>query len=106
MAAMLDTAADILERDGWVQGDYHRFEGHCAMGALFRAELTQEVSAAAAAAYLANRLKKKGQGIDCPCGAHDSDDIVINWNDLPGRTRQQVLDFLRESAKEALRGSD
>lgn len=104
LADILDDAADLLERKGWIQGRYSNENGHCAVGAITRVcglydavSLTVpdmvEVRSQIEAAYqvervLRNILAERGGPLH-----------VQTWNDKKGRTKQEVLDLLREGAK-------
>jgi hypothetical protein len=83
---ILREAADLIERDGWVQGVYHSEDGrHCAAGALSRA--------------LAD--------VDDPV-AYETYSLLLDeigwvgvpmWNDTVATSGQQVVDTLRRAAE-------
>jgi hypothetical protein len=87
VADVLDDAADLLEREGWIQGDLWRrdsYGGRCALGAICDAALdNRNVRVAAARAVLGG-----------------SSTYLVDWNDTPGRTKQEVLDAFRAAAKQ------
>jgi hypothetical protein len=93
VADVLDDAADLLEREGWIQhASYSLDGGACSVGAVAavvsRKHLPVVMEDAATNAvqdYLDYR--------------YDDADIVA-WNDAPGRTKQQVLDAFRAAAKQ------
>jgi hypothetical protein len=111
---VLTEAINILEHDGWGQGEYHLPDGcHCALGAIGLAsghhanvrilEDGDEVyvrfdesshgdhgDEAFEAFNAANRALKEL----LPDGYSDH---VPFWNDAPGRTKEQVLEKLREA---------
>ena len=82
-------AADILERDGWCKDSLHDGQGrHCVAGAILiavsgspgRAELRDE----------ARHLLRQHLPFWAP--------TIETWNDMPWRTRDQVLAKLRAAA--------
>jgi pyrimidine operon attenuation protein/uracil phosphoribosyltransferase len=94
MADLLDEAAAILEHDGWCQADLHNDLGqHCAAGAItlaaFRADLDHR--------GVYEQLTHDGiRALEVSLGGRVP---VVDWNDTPGRTVQEVLDALRAAAK-------
>ncbi len=83
IADVLDDAADLLEREGWIQGAGHGPVGRCAMVAIGRAALADVHSYEVARDVFAEAV---GAGI-------------TDWNDAPERNKQQVLDAFRAAAK-------
>jgi hypothetical protein len=85
VADVLDDAADLLEREGWVQGHLQNQDGYCMEGALARVCPQTHTYGLFwdAMAVLSLHLYS----------------VVDQWNDAPGRTKQQVLDELRFIAK-------
>lgn len=89
VSEVLETAADIIEKEGWIQNGFgHSRLGYCAVGAIARAEgfdfptfAFEEPSEKALRSYL---------GVEW----------VPSWNDDPARTKQEVLDALRGAAKQ------
>lgn len=72
-------AADILQKRGWTQGESVNDQGECCViGALMLANSNW-------ATY--QPLKRI---VNCQC--------IVEWNDAKGRTRQQVIDALRDAA--------
>ena len=75
IADIAHKAADYIEKHGWTQGEYEREDGAvCLAGAISRVALGARV--------------------------HDLDDLVpdscvIQWQDRPGRTKDEVLALLR-----------
>lgn len=112
IADVLDDAADVIEKHGWNQGHLISDDGTsvCAMGALDY--VTDGISlrdgkficipsinmsssydallANAAVNALCIQLKRE---------CEDGIDGIATWNDTPGRTKQEVLDMLRKTAK-------
>lgn len=104
IADFIDEAADILEKDGWIKGSAHGhgqgtptedLQGHCALGSLDHVYVKRGWMACSngvwKSAYhrLLDRLRREAP-------SHD----LIHWNDDPARTKQEVLDFFRATAKE------
>jgi hypothetical protein len=76
-------AAELLEREGWVQGCEHNSHGYCMMGAL-------------------NDFQRKPMSIDVAKAKialhkHLRQAIVL-WNDADGRMKEEVLAVLRTVA--------
>lgn len=81
---LLDTAT-LLEEKGWIQGNFRSDEGYCLMGGL------SEI-------YYQNKFN--GLVYD---GAYDvlrtkTDMRPTGWNDVPNRTKGEVLTLLRDAA--------
>jgi hypothetical protein len=81
-------AADILERDGWCKYSLHDGQGrHCVAGAILLA-----VAGSPGGDALRNEARQL-------LGQHLSFwPTIESWNDLPWRTRNQVLAKLRAAA--------
>lgn len=78
---VLRDAADLIERDGWHQGDWWEGEELCIDKAITHADsLMVEVCVEAVKAHL------------------DPTDTLYAWNDAPGRTEAEVLAALRGAA--------
>lgn len=102
VAADLRAAADVLERDGWTQGDYGRPSGcKCLYGGIHFAvtdgesvsdvELSREEEKRAdAAASRVMEVVDAGGWLD-----------LLDWNDEPGRTAAEVVAALRAAADRA-----
>ena len=87
VAAVLNRAADILERDGWIQGAmYNRNGCRCALGALNSA--STELDCGSEPVWDACFLLSADLGYDLP-----------SWNDEDGRTVDEVTTLLRNTAK-------
>lgn len=84
--AILSRAADLLEREGWCQGQSKNFEGrYCVLGAVDK--VARPVERHAAVQELRRRLDAA---------------YVHEWNDTRGRTLTEALAVLRqgESSRE------
>jgi hypothetical protein len=90
VADLLDDAADLLERGGWIQGALEDRGAHCALGALVFADPFNQYRLRARAAL----AEQVGLNPD------RAGNWLANWNDAPLRTRQQVLDTFRAAAKQ------
>lgn len=85
--ATFAAAADALEEYGWIQGqDGNPVIGFCAGGAVSRVLGYDFDKAVEACGLLGEELRARG---------HTS---LVIWNDTPGRTREEVVAFLREQA--------
>jgi hypothetical protein len=111
IADILETAADVIERDGHAKRTMENEIGQkCATGAI-NVAITGE-------AHYFNWLLG-GQACKIVCEALElavnradslpSDGVVntvVDWNNKPSTTAQEVIDGLRKSAKLALRKAD
>jgi hypothetical protein len=88
VADVLDDAADLLEREGWIQGALEDRGAHCALGALVDVDLENQYR------YLARAALAKQVGLN----PDRAGNWLANWNDDPLRTRQEVLDAFRAAA--------
>lgn len=81
---ILNDAADILERDGWCQGEFHSAEGaHCALGAISEAYMSFDYRRelyGATKSLLAERIGTPW---------------IATWNDHGDRTKEQVVKAMR-----------
>ena len=102
VAADLRAAADVLARDGWKQETYGSPAGcKCLYGALHYIasdgeyvtdiELSNEQERRAD--WLASQVMPIISALDC--------NELIDWNDAPGRTADEVIDALRAAAAAA-----
>ena len=86
-ARVLLAAADLIERDGWVQGITRCHAGRCMIGA---------VSDAAPARFdLWPAIERINETLGRPFADPAT---VAYWNDAPGRTRDEVVALLRQAA--------
>jgi hypothetical protein len=90
VADVLDDAADLLERGGWIRGALEDRGAHCALGALVVVDLENQHR------YLARAALAKQVGLN----PDRAGNWLANWNDDPLRTRQEVLDAFRAAAKQ------
>ncbi|QNJ59417.1 hypothetical protein PP997_gp57 [Gordonia phage BigChungus] len=125
---IFDQAADVLEKDGWCQGDLHRPVGgwgqksegeerftHCTIGALdvvvagsqamsMYGNITAFPEVRDARDRVAEHLTKYlEEHFLPPVAKHHNNDLlsaVPVWNDAKGRTAQEVIDFLRWCGKQ------
>lgn len=95
---LCERAADRLERYGWVQKDLGRpNEAACLVGSIWfeaQSQLTDEGISEYSAAL---RAVRDVLGMD-PSTAGSPD--LLDWNDLPGRTQDEVVECLRLASKE------
>jgi hypothetical protein len=79
-------AANILEERGWIQGGFgNASRGYCMMGAIGETRADENWQLMAMIAL----NQKFGQPME-------------QWNDTPGRTKEEVIAMLRETALEGL----
>jgi hypothetical protein len=83
---ILNGAADLIESKGWRQG----LACNSPLGLLCVGEALDEV--AGDGAYIDRRITSAL----LPYGSS-----VVEWNDTPGRTKEEVIQALRAAAKEA-----
>jgi Tfp pilus assembly protein PilZ len=93
-ARLLSIARDLLRDNGWTQLYPRAANGsYCLSGALREAAGSDRNLYRAALRSVGTRLNVAGcehGGFDCHCA-------VIGWNDVEGRTRQQVISKLDEA---------
>lgn len=87
----LDKAADIIDELGWTQRSYHGPDGGvCCLGA---------IQLAVGAGPTSDPIHDAARLLCRRVGAPDPTDRprrkVVEWNDAPGRTREQVTAALR-----------
>lgn len=88
--AVLTAAADLLEEKGWTRKVAEDSQGrHCLVGALFQVILNLPPNNGS---IYYDALEAVQQRL--PGGR------VVNWNDNPGRTAEQVIALLRRVAAE------
>lgn len=81
----LRRAADVLEEDGWCQGRGTDGQGrHCAVGAM--CSVAVDHGQATSVHLLPLRARLEGP--------------LSDWNDEPGRTKEEVLALFRNTADE------
>ena len=97
-AAILEKAAEVLETEGWSQGRYVMHVSawtntYCAVGAIRRAvsgniylQMSQDLlwSATHTQNLLSSKLRQP----------------ITAWNDQSGRTADEVIDLMKETAKD------
>lgn len=87
---VLEYAADLIESCGWLQGTLWNNEGFCMVGAIMNAPTRIISLQCEAADYLINYMRVHGYNARS----------IPDWNDNPWRTKFEVLEVLRQSAKE------
>lgn len=79
---LLLTAADLIEKRGWIQGEFRSDDGrYCAMGAI------QEIDCPSQEKWIAMARVTQTLRMD-----------LVAWNDHRSRTKEQVVTKLREVA--------
>jgi hypothetical protein len=81
-------AAEILREKGWVQNVMHSDQGHCMVGAL-----------EAATRGNFNFRWTVQNAVNRHLGRDNGDTLTV-WNDMPGRTREEVIAALEATAWE------
>jgi len=108
IADTLEKAADVLETIGWVQGsstaygygpdgNIDHIVGYCASGALHRVSGLEYESAMSAMACEIVGCHGDHCHLLWPIGFRSA--TVVEWNDEPGRTKYEVIDMMRRTAK-------
>ncbi len=98
VADIVESAADLLERAGWIQDEDHiQGMGYCMVGAL-RQCLTEHYTRCEDQ-YPAPIWENVIGEVRAHMGTGTPAQIAA-WNDEYGRTKQEVLDKLRSIAKE------
>lgn len=87
-AMVLREAAAIIERDGWCQGDYRDGKKRCAVGAI-------------ADARPPDWPDRLFDAVDSAIEAVVGTAILPDWNDAPGRTKDEVIAALLSAANQA-----
>lgn len=104
--AVLGRAADLIEQDGWVQGQSRdQFGAYCLLGAVTRAVAEARSNRSIARPLFPPILAAIRAGIrerydlpPRPATRWESTGLVARWNDMPGRTEREVVGLLRELA--------
>lgn len=96
VSEILETAADVIEKRGWTQGVYVDANGVCMLGAISTA-VTGDPRL-----YwrdIANFFPGQTPVVKA-LSAYLEGEWPPQFNDRPGRTKQEVLDALRGAAKQ------
>lgn len=90
---LLRDARKLIEKHGWIQGDWGGYEdGFCALGALNRADnefANKHGGGLLVGWWRACWLLSQTVG-NAP---------VMQWNDTPGRTKEEVIDAFKKAQK-------
>lgn len=99
VAQHLDGVAMVLIREGWTQGSF-RDGGFCLFGALQRAaELGYGDPLIVPGVPVEDTTHfRAGHLLNERIAARGGTDWILAWNDVPGRTFDEVLDLVREAA--------
>lgn len=106
VAADLRAAADVLERDGWTQGDYVGPDRcRCIVGAVTLV-LGGDDGEASVPFANASRMSAVRRFVNEQIDGYSADWFdVVDWNDDPGRTAVEVIAALRAAADTAERAA-
>lgn len=111
-ADILEAAADILETRGWCQRRFHDADGaYCAVGSLLEAagyySLNKEVADGASYQELLEKspvrrglARQAAAAVSVPGKLCRGASTLQFWNDTPGRTRGEVIDLFKNTAKD------
>lgn len=89
-AVTLLAAADLIENEGWIQGEAENENGYCIIGAVHRAV---PLARAWEAARICERLS------DLVGTSRYPGRSIEDWNDMKSMRRSRVLKFLRDTAE-------
>lgn len=97
IADLIDKAHDELLHSGWCQGNFSNNDGTvCAVGALGLA-----VGVHPACGLLDSKVKTALEAVATTIRPNygSASGVVMGWNDLPGRTEDEVFDAFRQTSK-------
>ena len=97
-AAILNRAAELIEKDGWIQGNWREHGARCAGQAIYDALPYRMDFSASDSAWVAMRRqigKQRG----------DTMFEIAHWNDAPGRTKDEVIATLKRAASSLSKSS-
>lgn len=87
---ILNSAADLLEKEGWIQHNLKTCEGRCSVGGIEEAGVDQPRNVFfGAKELLRDKLVKIGAGND-----------ILAWNDKPGQKVEEILRVFRTPIEE------
>jgi hypothetical protein len=93
---VLNTAADLLERDGWTQKRMYDDGTRCMVGAMLCAATGIE-SYVRMSDFTEDQLNVYQEGRQTVVELLGSF-MLTGWNDTPGRTQEEVVQVLRDAA--------
>jgi hypothetical protein len=95
---ILAGAANILEQKGWLQCAWEDYDGRCCLlGALAKAGCLQSDEGKKHWCRLKHAVAQEvGVPDEGPGGHYDS---LIDWNNEPGRTKEEVITALRNAKR-------
>lgn len=98
-ADAIEKAADMLESGilGWHQGSSYLFQGGKIVSACAGGAVCQALGADVVATSLVQ--VPTFQKVDDAC-KHKHGEPLVDWNDDPSRTKEEVIAFLKETAKD------
>lgn len=99
---VLHRAAEVIERDGWIQRCTMTDDGVCAYGGLIRAtkELLGLPAHTKQRTWPAEAERVYNEAAD-RLRLHINYPFLSDWNDKPERTQGQVVAAMRQAAKDA-----
>lgn len=104
VSQVLSGAADYIDKHGWVQGQMQDTKGRCcAVGAIaVAASEVSEENVWAIRSDAENRLARTLVDEETLSIAGDvlgRFDLIVRWNDESGRTKDEVVQALRQAAE-------
>lgn len=113
IAGALDGAVDVLRFEGWVQGAFRapvsleneQILGYCALGALAKAVGGQELLDKIISGDLADDLRVYRDTVSILGLAVENCSTVDQWNDAPGRTKEEVIETMEKLSKDLRNGA-
>ena len=109
VAKILEGAAEILEKYGWIQNSLANNQGYCAIGAIRQSAINnqnvnyfEEYGLALASRYLFKYMTKHDYFLNCNVLAIKVCNVpaIEVWNDTQGREKFEVIELLRQASKE------
>jgi hypothetical protein len=116
-ADILEAAADLLETNGWIQGEFEFNGKFCAVGAIRQVSGLYQSAVALQELGRTNMYNRDSTDYDICTSTSSaaesalSDSLgsqavdgglvyVPSWNDEPGRTADEVIDLMKHTAKD------
>ncbi len=90
VVTVLRDAANLLRERGWAQGTYYRGGGYCLLGAIRMARFGGLI--------ISDHDDLLYRSVMDAVGSRIHRDIP-DWNDVPGRTKEEVILLLETAAK-------
>jgi hypothetical protein len=96
-ATVLNKAADLLEKYGWIQNKYGSLRsGMCGAGAV---NFALDGSARSSYGWREDTIALRSKVDGCIISVLPRNNSLVSYNDKKGRTKEQVVKLLRRAAK-------